>query len=165
MPAPAYAGDIAHGDVYVEDAHDPLIDRETWKRASSIAAERADPQTQRAASSSDYDLTGKITCPGCGHKYIGTSATGRSRTYRYYTCFSRVRYGTHGCAPRSAKPPSKPSSPRSASPRKESSPCSQSQDHTAPSPEKPAQPAPAPSRFAQWFDRWGAWGSNPEPTD
>lgn len=35
--------------------------------------------------------------PACGHKYIGTSATGRNRTYRYYTCFSRVRYGTHGC--------------------------------------------------------------------
>ena len=94
---PAYAGDIANGDVYVEDAHEALIDRPTWQRAASIAAERADPQTQRAASNSDYDLTGKITCPGCGHKYIGTSATGRSRTYRYYTCFSRVRYGTHGC--------------------------------------------------------------------
>jgi hypothetical protein len=25
------------------------------------------------------------------------AATGRSRTYRYYTCFSRIRYGTHGC--------------------------------------------------------------------
>jgi DNA invertase Pin-like site-specific DNA recombinase len=67
--------------------------------------------------------------------------------------------------PPSAKPPSKPSSPRSASPRKESSPCSESQDHTAPSPEKPAQPAPARSRFAQWFDRWGGWGSNPRPAD
>ena len=94
---PAYAGDIAHGDVYAEDTHEALIDRPTWQRAASIAAERAGPQTQRAASNSDYDLTGKITCPGCGHKYIGTSATGRSRTYRYYTCFSRVRYGTHGC--------------------------------------------------------------------
>jgi site-specific DNA recombinase len=94
---PAYAGGIAYGDVYAEDAHEALIDPQTWQRASSIATERAGPQTQRAASNSDYDLTGKITCPGCGHKYIGTSATGRSRTYRYYTCFSRVRYGTHGC--------------------------------------------------------------------
>ena len=113
---PAYAGDIAYGDVYVEDAHDPLIDRETWQRASSIAAERADPQTQRAASNGDYDLTGKITCPGCGHKYIGTSATGRSRTYRYYTCFSRVRYGTHGCAAARlpACPPTTPTPPSSA---------------------------------------------------
>ena len=295
---PAYAGDIAHGDVYAEDTHEALIDRPTWQRAASIAAERAGPQTQRAASNSDYDLTGKITCPGCGHKYIGTSATGRSRTYRYYTCFSRVRYGTHGCdaarpppttpkppsstpsptstprpppssptpspAPRpatatvtltgtpkpapssprsrtsrprstgtsprsrtalwttpppapasspcklrstssrpatarsptpsatspprprptpssgsaptcttfstparppSAKPPSKPLSPRSASPGKESSRCSESPALAVLSPEKPAQPAPARSRFAQWCVRWGAWGSNPEPTD
>jgi len=52
---------------------------------------------QRALSYGDYHLTGKITCPACGRKYIGTSATGRNRTYRYYTCFSRTRYGTHGC--------------------------------------------------------------------
>ncbi len=44
-----------------------------------------------------YQLTGLITCPACGHKYIGTAATGRNRVYRYYTCFSRSRYGTHGC--------------------------------------------------------------------
>ena len=94
---PAYAGDISYGDVYVEDAHQPLIDRETWQRACAIAAARASAQTQRALSGSDYHLTGLITCPDCGHKYIGTSATGRHRTYRYYTCFSRVRYGTHGC--------------------------------------------------------------------
>lgn len=48
-------------------------------------------------SGSDYHLTGLITCPACGHKFIGTAATGRNRVYRYYTCFSRVRYGTHGC--------------------------------------------------------------------
>jgi site-specific DNA recombinase len=30
--------------------------------------------------------------------YIGTGATGRYRTYRYYTCWSRARYGTKaGC--------------------------------------------------------------------
>jgi site-specific DNA recombinase len=48
-------------------------------------------------SDSDYYLTGLLTCPHCGHKYIGTSAKGRNRTYRYYTCFSRIRYGTAGC--------------------------------------------------------------------
>ena len=50
-----------------------------------------------AASNCEYDLIGLITCPACGLKYIGTSAQGRSRTCRYYTCFSRVRYGSHGC--------------------------------------------------------------------
>ena len=98
---PAYVGDIAYGDVYVENAHQPLIDRDIWRRAQVIAAARADDHSQRAFSEGDYHLTGRITCPACGHKYIGTSATGRNRTYRYYTCFSRVRYGSHGCtAPR-----------------------------------------------------------------
>jgi len=94
---PAYAGDIAYGEVYVEDAHEPLISREIWQRACAIGTARADAHTQRALSDTGYHLTGLITCPDCGHKYIGTSATGRNRTYRYYTCFSRVRYGTHGC--------------------------------------------------------------------
>ncbi len=94
---PAYAGDIAYGEVYVEDAHEPLISRETWQRACAIGTARSDAHTQRALSDTDYHLTGLIICPDCGHKYVGTSATGRNRTYRYYTCFSRVRYGTHGC--------------------------------------------------------------------
>lgn len=29
--------------------------------------------------------------------YTGTAAHGRSATYRYYTCFSRQRYGTKKC--------------------------------------------------------------------
>ena len=39
-----------------------------------------------------------IRCPQCGRGYIGTAATGRSKTYRYYTCWSRARYGNKaGC--------------------------------------------------------------------
>ena len=94
---PAYVGDIAYRDVYVADAHEPLIDRDTFNQARDIAEARGDAHTQRAVSGSDYHLTGLITCPDCGHKYIGTAATGRSKQYRYYTCFSRNRYGAAGC--------------------------------------------------------------------
>jgi site-specific DNA recombinase len=52
---------------------------------------------RRERDPGDYHLTGLITCPACGHKYVGTAATGRNRTYRYYTRFSRSRYSTHGC--------------------------------------------------------------------
>jgi site-specific DNA recombinase len=98
---PAYTGDIVYRDVHVTDAHPPLIDRAVFDRAREIATARGDAQTQRALSDSDYHLTGLITCPDCGHKYIGTSANGRTKRYRYYTCFSRTRYGRAGCdAPR-----------------------------------------------------------------
>jgi len=94
---PAYAGDIAYGEVYVKDAHHALIDRATWQRARALAATRAEAASPRAASDTDYYLTSLIRCPDCGHNYIGTAATGRNRTYRYYTCYSRNRYGTNGC--------------------------------------------------------------------
>jgi site-specific DNA recombinase len=98
---PAYVGDIVYGEVHVTDAHPALIDRETWRRVRDIAEARSDAHNQRAMSESDYQLTGLITCPECGNKYIGTSARGRSRIYNYYTCYSRTRYGAHGCtAPR-----------------------------------------------------------------
>ncbi|MET7420502.1 recombinase family protein [Dactylosporangium sp. NPDC005555] len=100
LESPAYAGDISYADVYVADAHPALIDRDTWRRIREIADARTDG-SQRAMSGSEYHLTGLITCPDCGNKYIGTSARGRNQTYRYYTCYSRSRYGTHGCsAPR-----------------------------------------------------------------
>ena len=94
---PAYVGDIAYRDVHVTDAHEALIDRDTFNQARDLAAARADAHTQRAASPGEYHLTGLITCPDCGRKYIGTAAPGRSRPYRYYTCFSRNRYGAAGC--------------------------------------------------------------------
>jgi site-specific DNA recombinase len=56
-----------------------------------------EPRHQGRASF-DYHLTGKLTCPCCGRTYLGTSAVGRSRTYRYYTCFTRSRYGVDHCA-------------------------------------------------------------------
>jgi site-specific DNA recombinase len=92
---PAYIGDIAYRDVLVPDAHQALIDRDTFHRAQDIADARGDVQTQRAMSDSDYYLTGLMTCPQCGQRYIGTSAKGRNRRYRYYTCFTRTRYGKH----------------------------------------------------------------------
>ncbi len=94
---PAYIGDIAYRDVYVTDAHEPLIDRDTFTAARDLATARADAHNQRAASPSEYHLTGLITCPDCGRKYIGTAVQGRNARYRYYTCFSRNRYGAAGC--------------------------------------------------------------------
>ncbi|MBT8224108.1 MAG: recombinase family protein [Dactylosporangium sp.] len=94
---PAYTGDIVYGDVHVEAAHEPLIDQATFAEARAIATLRADDHHHRAVSPGGYWLTGLITCPDCGHKYIGTAATGRNRQYRYYTCFSRSRYGKAGC--------------------------------------------------------------------
>lgn len=92
-----YLGEKVFGDINVPDAHEPIVNPDLFDEVQQIMEARGEPGSKRAASNSDYDLTGLITCPACGRKYIGNSAQGRSRTYRYYTCFSRVRYGSHGC--------------------------------------------------------------------
>lgn len=44
------------------------------------------------------DRLGTQATPQCGRRYVGTAAHGRYKTYRYYTCWSRARYGTTaGC--------------------------------------------------------------------
>jgi site-specific DNA recombinase len=42
-------------------------------------------------------LTGLITCAHCGKGFVGTTAHGRSDTYRYYTCHTVHRYGSDYC--------------------------------------------------------------------
>jgi site-specific DNA recombinase len=92
-----YLGEVAFRDVVAVDAHPPLVDPELFNECQQILTVRGEVGSSRAAANSDYHLTGLITCPLCGHKYVGTAATGKKRRYRYYTCFSRTRYGRAGC--------------------------------------------------------------------
>lgn len=96
-----YIGEVGFRDVTAPNAHPSLVEADLFEKCQRIRTARGEAGSTRAASNSDYHLTGLITCPQCGHKYIGTAATGKLRRYRYYTCFSRARYGRAGCtAPR-----------------------------------------------------------------
>lgn len=68
---------------------------ERKRKPSSTRA--ASPTPNRAASGSDYVLTGRLRCPKCGKPMIGTRATGRNKTYRYYTCWNLARYDASKC--------------------------------------------------------------------
>ena len=65
--------------------------------AERILAARGEDCSKRAANGSDYLLTGLMRCQSCGKAMIGTRAHGRSRVYRYYTCFTRLRYEAARC--------------------------------------------------------------------
>lgn len=43
-------------------------------------------------------MAGLIRCAHCGHRFVGNAATGNRYRYRYYTCFSRQRYGAASCS-------------------------------------------------------------------
>lgn len=80
-----YLGEVGFRDVVVPDAHPAIVDADLFEQCQRILTARGETGSARAASNSDYHLTGLITCPDCGHKYVGTSATGKLRRYRYYT--------------------------------------------------------------------------------
>ncbi|WP_327002723.1 recombinase family protein [Dactylosporangium sp. NBC_01737] len=93
-----YLGEKNFRDITATDAHTAIITAEQFKYAQHILTKRSEDIGQRAANASDYTLTGKIPCPQCGSKYIGTVAHGRNNRYRYYMCWSRNRYGAKkGC--------------------------------------------------------------------
>jgi site-specific DNA recombinase len=96
-----YLGELTFRENTVTDTHEPIIGAGMWAEAQALLDARGESHAHRAASGSDYQLTGLMRCPKCGKAMLGTRATGRSRTYRYYTCFTRARYDTATCdAPR-----------------------------------------------------------------
>jgi site-specific DNA recombinase len=73
------------------------VDRDVFEAAQQILIARGDDHAGCAANASDYLLARLIRCARCGKRYVGGVANGRSRRYRYYTCFSRGRYGKNTC--------------------------------------------------------------------
>ncbi len=96
-----YLGEITFRAITTTGCHPALIDAEPFEQAQQLLATRSDAHRHRAANGSDYQLTGLMRCPNCQQTLIGTRAHGKTKVYRYYTCYSRSRYDTSRCnAPR-----------------------------------------------------------------
>jgi len=86
------------GQWYTPERHHPtIISPKLFADANTILTTRGDEHAHRAANSSDYLLAGLVFCTHCGKRYQGTAAGGNRYRYRYYTCFTRQRYGPEEC--------------------------------------------------------------------
>jgi hypothetical protein len=92
-----YLGELTFRDITADNCHTPLVDAGTFAEAQRILAERGEDHTHRAANGSDYQLTGLMRCPKCSKAMIGTRAHGKSKIYRYYTCYNRSHYDSTKC--------------------------------------------------------------------
>jgi site-specific DNA recombinase len=92
-----YLGEINFREITAPDAHPALVSQDVFDQAARILDVRGETPSHCATNSSDYLATGRINCPRCGKPIIGTRATGKTKTYRYYTCWNRNRYGTAKC--------------------------------------------------------------------
>jgi site-specific DNA recombinase len=94
---PVHIGRIRFRGESYEGPHAALVDVATFEEAQRTLAARAGTAWKRRSNTSEYLLSGLVRCSRCGNRYLGTVAHGRRGAYRYYTCFSRNRYGRHGC--------------------------------------------------------------------
>jgi site-specific DNA recombinase len=92
-----YLGELSFRGITTAGCHQPIAEPQVFEQAKQILAARGQDHARRAASGSDYLLTGLIRCPSCGSAMIGTRAHGKTRTYRYYSCYRRTRYDTAAC--------------------------------------------------------------------
>ncbi|MCS7484642.1 recombinase family protein [Umezawaea endophytica] len=92
-----YIGEISFREITTENAHPGLISPEQFAEAQHLLDQRGESASHSAASGSDYIATGRLPCPKCGKAMVGTRATGKTKTYRYYTCVTRQKYGTDTC--------------------------------------------------------------------
>ena len=74
-----YLGEVRFPEIIAVNAHDAIIGEAVSDLAQEILAQRGEA-SKKAGSPSDYHLTGKITCPVCKRRYVGSNAVGRSRT-------------------------------------------------------------------------------------
>ena len=95
----AYVGEIYFRGSYHQAEHVPLISQELFDEVTAILAERGEDHSKRQqAANPEYLLTGLVVCASCEKHYLGTSAKGNRYRYRYYSCYSRARYGNKTCA-------------------------------------------------------------------
>lgn len=94
----AYLGQIYYRGNWYPAPHDPLIPQDLFEKAQKLLTERCEDRSQRRSNPTEYLLSGRLRCGRCGQAYVGTAAHGRNGRYTYYTCFTRMRYGTSRCA-------------------------------------------------------------------
>ncbi len=92
-----YLGELSFRGITATGCHSPVMEGNTFDEAQRILAARSKDRAKRAASGSDYLLTALIRCPSCGSPMLGTRAHGKTRVYRYYSCYRRTRYDTFTC--------------------------------------------------------------------
>ena len=94
---PVHVGRVEFRGASYPAPHVALVGQDAFEATQKTLAARAEHAWKRRSNTSDYLLSGLVRCGRCGSRFLGTVAHGRKGPYRYYTCFSRNRYGRHGC--------------------------------------------------------------------
>ncbi|WP_375757406.1 recombinase family protein [Corallococcus exercitus] len=100
LRSPLYAGRMMYGDELYEGEHPRLIDDVTYRQAQKLLG-MAGRELRVTGTNPEYVLRGLLRCGLCGEAMCPGSTTKKSgKTYRFYRCSTRDKYGTDRCSAR-----------------------------------------------------------------
>lgn len=101
LKSPIYAGFMMYGEELYAGEHPAIIDESTYRAAQAILAGTS-REVRWTGTNPDYVLRSLVRCGRCGEMMCPGSTTKPStgKTYRFYRCSKREKYGKDQCAAR-----------------------------------------------------------------
>ena len=100
LRSPLYAGRMMYGDDLFDGEHPPLIDDVTYRQAQRLLGTTG-RELRVTGTNPEYALRGLLRCGRCDEAMCPGSTTKKSgKTYRFYRCSTRDKYGTDRCSAR-----------------------------------------------------------------
>ena len=82
---------------YVENSHEPIVDRELWEKVQTIMDARTNKKLQGQVTKL-YPFTGMIICGECGHKYTHkVNNSGLIWQANFWKCHNSITHGVKVC--------------------------------------------------------------------
>lgn len=80
--------------VYIQNHHEPIIERELWNRTQKELKRREPSEKQKAKHSNRYWCSGKLVCGICGRSFVGrTKKLSNGLTYKAWRCYAAANHG------------------------------------------------------------------------
>ncbi len=80
--------------VYLKDHHEPIIDRELWKRTQAELLKRSPSEDAKSKHSNRYWCSGKLYCGLCGKRYVSrTKKLKNGAVYKAWRCYAAANHG------------------------------------------------------------------------
>lgn len=80
--------------VYLENHHEPIIDRELWNRAQEELKRRSPSEEKKVKYSNRYWCSGKVRCAECGRSFVSrTKKLQDGSLYKAWRCLNKANHG------------------------------------------------------------------------
>lgn len=80
--------------VYIQNHHEPIIDRETWDKTQAELNRRSPSEECKSRHSNRYWCSGKLVCGECGQRFVSrVKKLSSGGIYKAWRCYAAANHG------------------------------------------------------------------------